>query len=73
MFKKKPLQALEHPAFKNMVHIASRATREVKIINRHQTRTQILTLFREQINGLKVRLNVCVFIIIIIEFKPHFI
>lgn len=72
MSEKKPIQALEHPTFKNMVQIASRATREVKIINRHQTRAQIISLFREQINGLKARLNVSVFIIIImIQVSPH--
>ena len=41
-----------------MIQIAARATHEVKIPNRHQTRAEIISLFKVQINGLKLRLNV---------------
>ena len=34
-------------------------TREVKILNQQQSRAEIITLFMGQINGLKLRLNVC--------------
>ena len=45
--------------FQNMVQIASHATCEIKIPNRKQTRAEIILLFKEQMNRLKERLNVC--------------
>lgn len=55
-----PIQAFEHPAFRNMIQIAGRSTpsREVKIPNRQQTRANIISLFKEQMLKLKERLNV---------------
>jgi hypothetical protein len=55
-----PVAAFEHPSFQNMIHIASRATRDVKIPNRKQTREEIISLFKTQMNNLKDRLNVCI-------------
>jgi hypothetical protein len=45
-----------------MIGIASRATRGVKILNRHQTRDEVIALFKMQMNQLKIQLNVCVFL-----------
>ena len=41
-----------------MIQIAARATREVKIPNRQQTRAEIILLFKDQMLKLKERLNV---------------
>jgi hypothetical protein len=50
--------AFEHPAFQNLIHIASRATRTIDIMNRKQTRTEIILLFKAQMSKLKELLNV---------------
>jgi trans-aconitate methyltransferase len=55
-----PIQAFEHPAFKNMIDIAARATRGVKLLSRKQMRREIMRMFKEQMTGLKERLNVCI-------------
>ena len=52
------MQALEHPAFKNMIDIAARATKGVKIPNRAQTRSEIIKLFKRNMTRLRERLNV---------------
>lgn len=54
-----PLQALEHPSFRKMILIAARATRGIKLDSRKQTRNAIMNMFKEQMKGLKERLNVC--------------
>ena len=53
-----PLQALEHPSFRKMVSIAARATRGIKLDSRKQTRNAIMKTFKDQMTGLKERLNV---------------
>ncbi|KAF8129341.1 hypothetical protein EV363DRAFT_1169364, partial [Boletus edulis] len=53
-----PLQAVEHPSFKKMIDIASRANKGVIIPNRHASRQEILNLFKKQMASLKERLNV---------------
>jgi hypothetical protein len=53
-----PIAAFEYPSFQHMVHVASRATRGVQIPNRKQTRDEILSIFKTQMNKLKERLNV---------------
>ncbi|KAI1792038.1 hypothetical protein LXA43DRAFT_888178, partial [Ganoderma leucocontextum] len=53
-----PIQALEHPAFKNMIDIAARATEGVTIPNRKQTRKAIIDLFKANLTKLRERLNV---------------
>jgi hypothetical protein len=50
--------AFEHPAFQDLIHIASRATRTINIMSRKQTRTEIISLFKVQMSKLKERLNV---------------
>ncbi|OJT04203.1 hypothetical protein TRAPUB_5111 [Trametes pubescens] len=52
-----PLRALEHPAFKNMIDIAARATDGVKILNCKQTRREIIRLFKKNMTQLREKLN----------------
>ena len=53
-----PIQALEHPSFQNMIDIAARATKGVKIPNRKQTRDEIINTFKRNLSKLRDRLNV---------------
>jgi hypothetical protein len=54
----KPIQALEHPRFKEMVDVASRATQGVKIPGRKATRAEIMRMFKTHLTRLKKKLNV---------------
>jgi hypothetical protein len=54
----KPIQALEHPKFKEMIDVASRATKGVKIPGRKATRAEIIRTFKDHLTKLKVKLNV---------------
>lgn len=56
--KSQPIQAFEHPSFKNMINIAARATNGVKIPDRRQTRQAIIDTFKRQLAALCDRLNV---------------
>jgi hypothetical protein len=42
-----------------MMEIAARAIRGVKLLSRKQTRKEIMRIFKEQMTGLRERLNVC--------------
>ena len=42
----RPLQALQHPLFQEMIHVAARATNGVKIDNLRNTREGILREFQ---------------------------
>ncbi|KIK32049.1 hypothetical protein CY34DRAFT_102325, partial [Suillus luteus UH-Slu-Lm8-n1] len=53
-----PIQALEHPKFKEMVDIASRATNGVKIPGRKATRAEIMRMFKNHLTRLRNTLNV---------------
>ncbi|KAI0284437.1 hypothetical protein BC826DRAFT_878393, partial [Russula brevipes] len=53
-----PIQALQHPSFQNMVHIAARATNGIKIPDRRGTREAIIDLLKQQMTALRNRLNV---------------
>ncbi|KAJ7465566.1 hypothetical protein FB451DRAFT_1041388 [Mycena latifolia] len=53
-----PIDALSHPKFKAMIDIAARATQGVAIPNRQQTRAEIIKLFHDQMDKLKIRLHV---------------
>ncbi|KAJ7686151.1 hypothetical protein B0H14DRAFT_2422185, partial [Mycena olivaceomarginata] len=57
-----PVNALAHahPKFKIMIDIAARATEDVVLPNEAQTREKINNLFFEQMNLLKIRLQVSV-------------
>ncbi|KAG2353316.1 hypothetical protein BDR07DRAFT_1309955, partial [Suillus spraguei] len=54
-----PIQALEHPKFKEMIDVASRAMQGVKIPGCKATRTEIMQIFKTHLTCLKVKLNVC--------------
>jgi len=60
-----PIQAFEHPSFQNMIEIAARTTKGVKIPNRKQTRAQIVLMFKAQMHSLKAQLNVCYLYVVI--------
>ncbi|KAG1868057.1 hypothetical protein C8R48DRAFT_544498, partial [Suillus tomentosus] len=53
-----PIQALEHPKFKEMIDVAARATNGIKIPGRKATRAQIVRTFKAHLTGLRNRLNV---------------
>ncbi|KAI0249256.1 hypothetical protein BJV78DRAFT_1129912, partial [Lactifluus subvellereus] len=53
-----PIQAFEHPKFKEMIDIASRATNGVKIPGREATHAEIKGMFKKHLTSLKSRLNV---------------
>ncbi|KAF8882548.1 hypothetical protein BD779DRAFT_1444683, partial [Infundibulicybe gibba] len=53
-----PIQAFEHPKFKNMIDVAASATNSVTLPNRKQAREVIVELFKDQMRRLKDRLNV---------------
>ncbi|KAL1949584.1 hypothetical protein VTO73DRAFT_8465 [Trametes versicolor] len=52
-----PLQALQHPAFREMIDIAARATNGVKIYNLRNTRQAIIDTFKHNLTNLSKRLN----------------
>ncbi|KAG2351106.1 hypothetical protein BDR07DRAFT_1386546 [Suillus spraguei] len=52
-----PIQALEHPKFKEMVDIASHATNRVKISGREATRAEIMRMFKNNLTRLRNTLN----------------
>ncbi|KAJ7651791.1 hypothetical protein B0H17DRAFT_958304 [Mycena rosella] len=55
-----PIDALTNPKFEVMIDIAARATEGVTLTGRAQTRAEILKLFHEQMDKLKIRLHVSV-------------
>ncbi|KAG2030880.1 hypothetical protein BDR03DRAFT_837686, partial [Suillus americanus] len=55
-----PIEALEHPAFKNMVDIAAHATNGVILPDCRQTWHAIIDLFKQNLTNLCKRLLVCV-------------
>jgi hypothetical protein len=66
-----PIRALEHPKFKELIDVASRATNGVRIPGRKATRGEIKHLFKGHLTRLKAQLNVgvplgsCSFLIIL--------
>jgi hypothetical protein len=53
-----PIQALEHPKFKDMIDFASRATNGVKIPGQKATQGGIKNLFKSHVVQLKAQLNI---------------
>ncbi|KAJ8496334.1 hypothetical protein ONZ45_g12488 [Pleurotus djamor] len=51
-----PVQAFDHPAFQNMIKIASRATQGVKLPNRNLTRDGLINMFKARLTSLRDRL-----------------
>ncbi|KAG1888027.1 uncharacterized protein F5891DRAFT_966302 [Suillus fuscotomentosus] len=63
-----PIQALEHPKFKEMIDVAARATNGVKIPGRKATRAQIMRMFKNHLTKLKATLNVCLCVLLLSVF-----
>ncbi|KAI0040533.1 hypothetical protein FA95DRAFT_1502712 [Auriscalpium vulgare] len=57
-----PIQAFDHPSFKNMINVAARATNGVVIPGRKATRAEIIDMFKTQMTALRNRLLVRGFI-----------
>jgi hypothetical protein len=55
-----PIQALEHPKFKEMIDVASRATNGVDIPGRKATRGEIIRLFKDHLTNLKAEFAVSI-------------
>jgi hypothetical protein len=53
-----PIQALEHPKFKEMIDVASHATNGVKIPGQKATWGEIKRMFKDHLVKLKAKLNV---------------
>lgn len=58
LINSQPLRSFEHQAFKNMIAIAARATKGVKIPPRTAMCDHIIKKFKEQMQALSERLNV---------------
>ncbi|KAI0282243.1 hypothetical protein BC826DRAFT_922011, partial [Russula brevipes] len=56
-----PIQAFEHPKFKELINITSRATRGVVIPSRKSTHTKIMHMFKDHFMRLKAQLGVCMY------------
>ncbi|KAG2338578.1 hypothetical protein BDR05DRAFT_849379, partial [Suillus weaverae] len=54
----RPIQALEHLKFREMIDIASRATQGVKIPGHKATHAEIMRMFKNHLTQLKTKLNV---------------
>ncbi|KAG1831125.1 hypothetical protein EV424DRAFT_1314869 [Suillus variegatus] len=54
-----PIQALEHPKFKEMINVASCAMQGVKIPGRKATCAEIMWIFKTHLTRLKAKLNIC--------------
>ncbi|KAN0115818.1 hypothetical protein V8E52_006527, partial [Russula decolorans] len=52
-----PLHALEHPKFKDMIDLATRATNSVKIPGQKATQMEIKLMFKEHLTSLKAKLT----------------
>jgi hypothetical protein len=55
-----PIQALEHPKFKELIYFTSCATNGIKIPDRRATRGEIKRLFEGHLMRLKAQLNVSI-------------
>ncbi|KAF7372312.1 putative AC transposase [Mycena venus] len=52
-----PVDVLDHPKFRNMIDITSRATDGVRIPGKKLTREEIIELFKRRMDQLKAKLN----------------
>ncbi|KAJ7190286.1 hypothetical protein GGX14DRAFT_343158, partial [Mycena pura] len=53
-----PIDALDHPKFRNMIEISARAKNGVVIPGRKATRDEIMDIFKRSMEQLKAKLNV---------------
>ena len=58
-----PIQALEHPKFKELIDVASHATNGINIPGRKGTRAETVRLFKKHLTTLKAQLNVRVLLV----------
>jgi len=58
-----PLYALEHPKFKELIDVASRATNGVNIPHQKRTRAEIMRMLKDHLTNLKAQLNVRVLMV----------
>ena len=56
-----PIQALDHPKFKEMISVAARATHGVTVPNCKATRKHIIDLFKKKLADLRSRLTVMIY------------
>jgi hypothetical protein len=66
-----PIIALEYPSFQRMMHLASRSTRGISLLNKKQTRDSIVSLFKAQMKALKQRLNVRIILFLLSPYLVH--
>ncbi|KAI0702200.1 hypothetical protein C8Q76DRAFT_633194 [Earliella scabrosa] len=53
-----PISAVEHPKFKQMIHVAAAATNGVTIPSRKAARAGIMRMFNSELEGLRKKLTV---------------
>ncbi|KAG2049980.1 hypothetical protein BDR06DRAFT_892604, partial [Suillus hirtellus] len=53
-----PIQALEHPKFQELIHVASHTTNGVRIPGRKGTCAEIMRMFKNHLTRLRNTLNV---------------
>jgi hypothetical protein len=56
--KMQPIQAFDHPSFKNMIDVAARATKGVNIPGRKVTRKHVIELFKKNLHNLRLKIMV---------------
>lgn len=71
LLNEQPLQALQHPAFREMIDIAARATNGVKIYNLRNTRQAIIDTFKHNLTNLSKRLNVSTTVVVDVPHATH--
>ena len=59
-----PIRALDHPKFKELIAVASRAKNGIRIPGRKATRGEIMCMFKNHLMVLKAQLSVCVLLIV---------
>lgn len=64
-----PIRALEHPKFKKLIDVASRATKGVMIPGQKGARAELMRMFKAHLMTLKSELSVCVLLAFIL-FSP---
>jgi len=55
-----PIQALEHPKFKELIDVTSHATNGIKLPDQKATWGEIKCVFKDHLVRLRAQLNVCV-------------
>ena len=53
-----PIQVLQHPSFRHMIHVAAGPENGVEIADHHQTHQTIINMFVERLTALRENLTV---------------